>query len=62
MVHRLHKALQNPRLEEEMDLEDEVLNEFHKKDELLAAALQHAEAERSAKNALIHRLHGRVSA
>ncbi len=46
MIRRLHKALQNPRIEEDMDLEDEVLNEFHKKDELLAAARLQAEEEK----------------
>ncbi|MDX1908643.1 MAG: hypothetical protein SF053_16525, partial [Bacteroidia bacterium] len=40
VIRRLHRALQHPTIEEEMDLEDEVLNELHKKDELLAAALQ----------------------
>lgn len=46
VIRRLHKALQNPNIEEEMDLEDELLNEFHKKDELLAAALQREEEAR----------------
>ena len=46
VIRRLHKALQNPRIEEDMDLEDEVLNEFHKKDELLAAARLQAEEEK----------------
>ncbi|TAE51101.1 MAG: hypothetical protein EAZ89_10750 [Bacteroidetes bacterium] len=46
VIRRLHKALQNPNIEEEMDLEDEVLSEFHKKDELLAAALQREEEEK----------------
>ncbi|MDX2245669.1 MAG: hypothetical protein SF052_02765 [Bacteroidia bacterium] len=70
VIRRLHKALQNPQIEEEMDLEDEVLAELHKKDELLAAALQREEEalqreeeakqreeeERNAKNNLIKRL------
>ncbi|MDX1908602.1 MAG: hypothetical protein SF053_16315, partial [Bacteroidia bacterium] len=71
VIRRLHRALQHPAIEEEMDLEDEVLNELHKKDELLAAALQReeearqqaeaekqrTESERIAKNTLIRRLY-----
>ncbi|GAB4425626.1 MAG: hypothetical protein OHK0039_43390 [Bacteroidia bacterium] len=46
VIRRLQKALQQPKIEEEMDLEDEVLNEFHKKDQLLAAAFQREEQAR----------------
>lgn len=52
VIRRLQKALQNPDLEEEMDLEDEVMNEFHRKDQQIAAARQRAqEAEQQAKEA-----------
>ena len=42
-IRRLQKALLEPQLEEDMNIEDEVLNEFHKKDEQIAVAMQLAE-------------------
>ena len=63
VIRRLQKALLDPQLEEDMNIEDEVLSEFHKKDEQIAAAvqlaeeaLQREETERSAKNTLIRQL------
>ena len=41
---RLQKALLDPQLEEDMNIEDEVLNEFHKKDEQIAAIAHMSEA------------------
>ncbi|MDX2285377.1 MAG: hypothetical protein NW241_14525 [Bacteroidia bacterium] len=85
VIRRLQRVLADPQLEGSMDLEDEVLAEFQRKDRELIAARQQAEealqqaeeamqqaeearrrevqeqlraeAERSAKNALIRRLH-----
>ncbi len=55
VIRRLHKALQNPKIEEDMDLEDEVLNEFHKKDEQLAATKLQLEEEKQRAEAAIQR-------
>lgn len=38
IIRRLNKALQSPKMEEDMDMEDEVIDEFNKKDELIEAA------------------------
>lgn len=43
LVRRLHKALQDEQLEAEMDLEDDILIEFNKRDEQLAAMRLQAE-------------------
>lgn len=44
-------------IEKRMAMLDDLLEELNRKDELIAATQQELEAERSAKNALIRRLH-----
>lgn len=46
VIRRLQKAVSNPKIEEDMDMEDEVLTEFQKKDEQIVAALAIAEREK----------------
>lgn len=43
VIKRLHKAILSPQLEEDMDVEDEVINEFHKKSKAIAALEQENE-------------------
>ncbi|MEM9848593.1 MAG: hypothetical protein AAF847_11930, partial [Bacteroidota bacterium] len=43
---RLNKALQSPKIEEDMDMEDEVIDEFNKKDAIIEAAKKEAEQEK----------------
>ncbi|MEM7657168.1 MAG: hypothetical protein AAF399_13625 [Bacteroidota bacterium] len=64
VIRRLQKALAEPTLEADMDIEDEVLTEFQKKDALIAKAVEKAEAaEKQAASAeqsllaMIRRLH-----
>lgn len=44
-------------IEKRMAMLDDLLEELNRKDELIAATQQELEAERSAKNAFIRRLH-----
>ncbi|MEM9849554.1 MAG: hypothetical protein AAF847_16825, partial [Bacteroidota bacterium] len=46
VVRRLNKALQSPKIEEDMDMEDEVIDEFNKKDAIIEAAKKEAEQEK----------------
>lgn len=64
VVRRLNKAWQSPKIEEDMNMEDEVLDEFNKKDVIIAAMKkeaeeqrQRAEEEKRAKHQLIENLY-----
>lgn len=52
VIRRLQRALANPEIEQTMDIEDEVLSEFQRKDQQLAEAQRQVEEERKrAENA-----------
>ncbi|MEM9884603.1 MAG: hypothetical protein AAF849_01840 [Bacteroidota bacterium] len=64
VVRRLNKAWQSPKIEEDMDMEDEVLDEFNKKDAIIEAVKkeaaqekQRAEQEKQSKYQLIRNLY-----
>ena len=46
VIRRLNKALQTPKIEDDMDMEDEVVHEFNKQAEAIEEANQRAEQEK----------------